>query len=642
MLNEDGVQQTSTSDDRVETLLARGTTRVSVEIVSLESRRSDDSRTSSARVEPAPQQWSEAARQSPVERARVRVTRDASQRAALDSQRKRFDEHFIWPIERDTLRDYLVRVVESVVAAPVQSDVAFGESSYDANLTGGEWARSDQPTSQRLRQRQVGLREPEVAQTVTNHLSRQAPHRSSSGSSVAHKDPIAAVRLRKHPSAAPDWIAQSIAMRRVDALLQLISGASRDVPSDVLLYGPSGAGKEAAARRLHKLWRPDSPFVAVNCAALPETMLEALLFGHARGAFTGALEARRGKFEQASGGLLLLDEITEMPLPLQAKLLRVLQERVVEPLGSVRSVAVDVRVVATTNRDLQAALHGGMLRPDLYYRLAVFPVFLPPLRDRADDIWPLTQRLARAANARLSNDVDLLERLLAHPWPGNVRELANVVARAALLAQGAPITAEHLWFDPVSAAAAPTSDRARRLAEPDVNFTNPGRSAANGRGEDFGVTEEIVAPTDARDPVCPGAGTAGTQEEVRASAPFLTDLDLARKVKQAFLYTPPTVAEASRGDAVSRGSPADRIDLSPIDSEPDAPGPNASVRIASHRSNGLGDRMLAMEYHAVIAALSAYKGRREPAARSLGVSPRTLRHKLARYREAGFSVPTKF
>ncbi len=226
---------------------------------------------------------------------------------------------------------------------------------------------------------------------------------------------------------------------------QLVDVARRVAPTDatVLISGESGTGKEVFARTLHRMSnRADAPFVALNCAAIPENMLEAILFGYEKGAFTGAHQARPGKFEQANGGTLLLDEISEMALDLQAKLLRVLQEREVERLGGSRLIPLDVRVLATTNRALTAEVAAGRFREDLFYRLNVFPVSLPALRERPGDILPLAERfLAQFADGReLHLDPQATEMLLAHPWRGNVRELENCMQRAAILTAGDRVT----------------------------------------------------------------------------------------------------------------------------------------------------------------------------------------------------------
>jgi two-component system, response regulator FlrC len=219
----------------------------------------------------------------------------------------------------------------------------------------------------------------------------------------------------------------------------------------VLLVGESGTGKEVLARFIHRQSpRARAPFIAVNCAAIPENMLEAVLFGYERGAFTGAAAAHPGKFEQAQGGTLLLDEVTEMPLALQAKLLRVLQEREVERLGGRTPLALDVRVLATTNRRLREEVAAGRFREDLYYRLNVFPLAIASLRARRDDILPLAMQLLNARcrpGERIpALSADAAHLLLTHPWPGNVRELDNLLQRALILVNGPVIGPQHLQF----------------------------------------------------------------------------------------------------------------------------------------------------------------------------------------------------
>ena len=225
-----------------------------------------------------------------------------------------------------------------------------------------------------------------------------------------------------------------------------------DSEATVMISGESGVGKEVVARAIHQgSPRRDQPFVAINCAALPETMLESLLFGYEKGAFTGAYQARAGKFEQAQGGTLLLDEISEMDIGLQAKLLRVLQEKEVERLGGKSAVALDVRVLATTNRDLLQEVQAGRFREDLYYRLNVFPLTVPPLRDRPGDVVPLAEyflsRFSKGGARVLAPGAR--QRLLGHRWPGNVRELHNVMQRAEILSRGNVIETEdiHLEID---------------------------------------------------------------------------------------------------------------------------------------------------------------------------------------------------
>jgi len=232
---------------------------------------------------------------------------------------------------------------------------------------------------------------------------------------------------------------------------ELYEMALRVARSDVtvLITGESGTGKEVFARLLHReSSRAQGPFVAINCAAIPDNMLEAMLFGHEKGAFTGAVQSHAGKFEQAQGGTLLLDEISEMSLALQAKLLRVLQEREVERIGGSRSIALDVRVVATSNRNLRDEVAAGRFRQDLYYRLNVMPLRLPALKERPGDILPLAERmLARRAGAVMEIDAEARARLLAHSWPGNVRELDNVIQRAGVLASGCSLRAQDLVFE---------------------------------------------------------------------------------------------------------------------------------------------------------------------------------------------------
>ena len=218
----------------------------------------------------------------------------------------------------------------------------------------------------------------------------------------------------------------------------------------VMLTGESGSGKEVLARFIHQQSpRARQPFVAINCAAIPEHLLEATLFGYEKGAFTGAVQGQPGKFEQAQGGTLLLDEISEMPLALQAKLLRVLQEREVERVGGRKAIALDIRLLATSNRDMPAMVASGGFREDLYYRLNVFPIEIPPLRDRPLDIVPLAQHILGSQAGRPDpGGVTLSEsaaaRLIGYSWPGNVRELENVIQRAMILAPGDVIEAEHL------------------------------------------------------------------------------------------------------------------------------------------------------------------------------------------------------
>jgi sigma-54 specific flagellar transcriptional regulator A len=237
----------------------------------------------------------------------------------------------------------------------------------------------------------------------------------------------AADRVQSRP------LGESLAMCEARGLAERVaaSGAS------VLILGESGTGKEVVARYIHELSARQGPFVAVNCGAIPGQLLESELFGHERGAFTGAVARRTGRFEQAAGGTIFLDEIGDMPPAMQVKLLRVLQERVIDRIGGLESIPVDVRVIAATHRDLPEAIEDGTFREDLYYRLNVFPIELPPLRERAGDIPLLLEEMVRRVDARLGIRVDFapetVRALQEYDWPGNVRELANLVERLAVV-----------------------------------------------------------------------------------------------------------------------------------------------------------------------------------------------------------------
>jgi two-component system response regulator FlrC len=313
---------------------------------------------------------------------------------------------------------------------------------------------------------------------------------------------------------------------------RLVSLARKIAETDasVLISGESGTGKEVYARFIRdSSARADKPFVAINCAAIPETMLEATLFGYEKGAFTGAAGAHAGKFEQAQHGTLLLDEISEMNLGLQAKILRVLQEREVERLGGTRTIKLDVRLIATSNRDLPEEARAGRFRADLYYRLNVMSLRLSALRERRGDILPLARRAihacARGAEGSLSLSPEAERKLLQHDWPGNARELTNIVQRAAWLAAGGLIDAGDLDIG--------AADGADRSAAP-------------------------PAPTTAT-------------------------------------------------------SPAQEI--------------------------GLDHDLKERERELILATLSSTGGSRKQAAMRLGISPRTLRHKLQQFKAAGVSVP---
>ena len=255
-------------------------------------------------------------------------------------------------------------------------------------------------------------------------------------------------RLLGDQGGALRFVGNSAPMVRVNGLIRQVA----PFDSSVLVLGESGTGKEMVARAIHENSpRRDKPFVAINCGAIPAELLESELFGHEKGAFTGAISARKGRFEMAEGGTLFLDEIGDMSLPMQVKLLRVLQEREFERVGGTQTVKVDVRLISATNRDLEQLIEAGQFREDLYYRLNVFPVHLPPLRDRLQDLPELTTHfIAKFTRRGMTQSPGMtaaaMAKLSAYSWPGNVRELENIIERAMILAQGQAIDAEHLDF----------------------------------------------------------------------------------------------------------------------------------------------------------------------------------------------------
>ncbi|MCS7023306.1 MAG: sigma-54 dependent transcriptional regulator [Bryobacteraceae bacterium] len=250
----------------------------------------------------------------------------------------------------------------------------------------------------------------------------------------------------KDVAALSGMVGHSPAMQNVYKTIGRVASST----ATVLITGESGTGKELVANAIHEFSnRREQPLVKVNCAAIPVDLLEAELFGYEKGAFTHAVTRRLGRFEQAQGGTLFLDEIGEMPLALQPKLLRAIQERTIERLGGLGSLAVDFRLIAATSKDLAAAVAEGTFREDLYYRLNVVNISLPPLRERLEDIPLLVQRFLGRSERPVSIRQDALEKILRHHWPGNVRELENVIARAVVLAPGGVITPEVIEFAPL-------------------------------------------------------------------------------------------------------------------------------------------------------------------------------------------------
>ncbi|MGT8837402.1 sigma-54-dependent Fis family transcriptional regulator [Vibrio cholerae] len=340
--------------------------------------------------------------------------------------------------------------------------------------------------------------------------------------------------------------------------LKLLALADKVAKTDanVMILGPSGSGKEVMSRYIHNASpRKEGPFIAINCAAIPDNMLEATLFGYEKGAFTGAVQACPGKFEQAQGGTILLDEISEMDLNLQAKLLRVLQEREVERLGSRKSIKLDVRVLATSNRDLKQYVQAGHFREDLYYRLNVFPLTWPALCERKDDIEPLANHLIERHCKKLGLPVpsiapNTITKLLNYPWPGNVRELDNVVQRALILSENGHIQSEHILLEGVD-------------------------------WHDASSLQQAVA----------GESMAAPQ---------------IKPVAEPELFKP----------LVQGG------------------GQNSSSQ-----SSGLGGELRDQEFAIILDTLAECQGRRKEMAEKLGISPRTLRYKLAKMRDAGIDIP---
>src|SRR6266705_90971 len=271
-------------------------------------------------------------------------------------------------------------------------------------------------------------------------------------------------QLREH-GAFGELVGRAKPMQAVYSLISQVASSS----ASVLITGESGTGKELAARTIHNLSpRRNAPFLAINCSAIPDTLMESELFGHEKGAFTGAVSRRHGCFELANTGTLLLDEIGEMPSLLQAKLLRVIEERVVHRLGSRKDMPIDVRILAATNKDPQTAVGDGSLREDLLYRLNVITIHMPPLTERMDDLPFLTQHLVTRLAAKHSRPARFispaaLDALRFHSWPGNVRELRNVVERAVVICSGEQIERHH--FAPY-----PFDQRQRQRAEDTVTF----------------------------------------------------------------------------------------------------------------------------------------------------------------------------
>ena len=389
--------------------------------------------------------------------------------------------------------------------------------------------------------------------------------------------------------AASNGSGQSIIAKSAETL-SVLSRCQRVAATNatVLLTGESGVGKDVFARQIHlQSPRANKPYVAINCAAIPETLLESTLFGYERGAFTGANKTQEGKFEAANGGTLFLDEIGDLPIELQAKLLRVIQDRMVERLGSNKSLEVDVRIVAATNRDLASQVASGKFREDLYYRLAVFPIAIPPLRERMDDVVPLAELfLERYGQTMGRVGLTLSEAaksaMSSHAWPGNVRELENAVQRALLMADGTTVEPEHLELR--SSAGSAGSALAGAFAERESAASSAGDSAqsvgvgvsAGPGGAGSGVRTGLDAGV--------GAGTAGG------------------------------TGMASGAGLGVRPAGAEFASSTPIEM--------ASLEV--------------VEREHILRVLKSTGGNRKKAIDILGISERALRYKLKDYREQGF------
>jgi transcriptional regulator with GAF, ATPase, and Fis domain len=375
--------------------------------------------------------------------------------------------------------DWDFDLVDDLQTDPVQRHFAAAKLGYrsalrvpirvDGQLAAGLGFFSFTPSFYKLADIPVARR---VADRLTLSLTRE---RGLEAAKRADEASERAARLESRVRALTEELNARSGFHRVigksATWRQVLTQATQVAATEttVLLVGESGTGKEVVARFLHRASaRSGGPFVALNCAALPEPLLESELFGFERGAFTGAQQSKPGQIEQAAGGVLLLDEVAEMSPSAQAKFLRVLQEREFQRLGSTRTVKADVRVIAATNRNLRAAMDTGMFREDLYYRLHVFEIRLPPLRERKDDILALSeaflQDIAKAFGrppAGISREAR--DRLLDYNWPGNVRELRNMLERAAILCEGGLIALEHLTFIP---SAEPQKESAARVAAP--------------------------------------------------------------------------------------------------------------------------------------------------------------------------------
>lgn len=442
-----------------------------------------------------------------------------------------------------------------------------------------------------------------------------------------------------------DMIGRSPALQRLRQLVMRVA------PTDatVLITGENGTGKEMVSR---SLWRHSKrkaePYIKVNCAALSESLIESELFGHEKGAFTGATERREGRFELANRGTLLLDEVSEIPPNLQAKLLRVLQEREFERVGGTKTIKVNVRILATSNRDLLQFVERGSFRSDLYYRLNVFPIHVPALRERPDDIVVIAesflQRFARKHGLKLPGFSDQARAALqAYPWPGNVRELQNTIERAVILSEaGRPV--------PVSSLGLPALPRAACLVAAPIPVSSTS-SAATGTGAAGGWPASPFTPAPA--PVTmPPTGTPvpfGSSETPPADAPIPFQVPTPSEAVAAASATE-AMAAAFADVAASASGSLDPPSLAPeAEGEADGSGPSAPPPAAETPTADAATAAPAaapapeaevlpldeLEKRAILSALRATGGNRTRAAELLRISIRTLRNKLQEYRASG-------
>ncbi len=443
---------------------------------------------------------------------------------------------------------------------------------------------------------------------------------------------------------------------------ELLQLAAKAAASDVtvMITGPSGSGKEVLSRYVHdNSPRASGPFVAINCAAIPDTMLESTLFGYEKGAFTGAVQACPGKFEQAQGGTILLDEITEMDLNLQSKLLRVLQEKEVERLGGRKTIALDVRVLATSNRDLKQAVAENKFREDLYYRLNVFPLRWKPLCQRIGDVLPLArfflQRHA-SENSRAIPELskEAIARLESYSWPGNVRELENVMQRALIICNGNVIEASDLILDEAlsSAQQQAMSGISPVLAQEQVQ-SNPNNmyytampqgTMANAMPPGAAMPAGAAMPQGAM-PNNMGGGAVANNSAI-SSQPFNTFIPNIQGFGQGNnTFIPSAFSQNNMMGAANQASvapneaPSGQAPLDANTASAEQESPMDFVRNQKIPSS-LGGELKQQEYQAILEALVDCRGNRQAVADKLGISPRTLRYKIARMREEGMVIPS--